>query len=277
MKKAIIVIIVAISMLSLFILTLVGSIEAYDAGFTQTDYNAIVTPTIDGQYAIGDEWGGSLATTFGTNGIFRNEWLMATNVYENLLIETADATNDAEDYWEICYDGNAGGGATPQTDDYRIVVTGHGATATVTWYQGTGTGWNAITTPPATSFTQAQSLSSSPRISEPHYILEMTVWKNSAELGGTFIIDQYFAMRVAYYDAHADGNGLQAWPPAPATRDAPDGWGYVTYVYGEQNPNPDVPEGFGVGVVLTSSSVAIVAGAVLLRKRPISQPIAKLS
>ncbi len=262
MKKASIVI---LCMLSLFMLILAGSVTAYDASYTLTDYMCSAAPTIDGQYATGEEWGASLATTFGTNGIFRNEWLMSSNVYENELIETSDATDDAEDYWEICYDGNADGGAAPQADDYRVVIAGHGASATVTWYKGSGTGWATTTAPSSASFTQAQSLSSSPRISVAHYILELSVNKQSTDLP----LGERFALRFAYNDAHTGGNGLQAWPPA-TNRDVPNGWGYMDYQMAV-NPNPDVPEAFGIGVVLALSSVAIVAGAVLLRKRPISQ------
>jgi len=267
MKKEIIV---AISMLSLFILTLAGSIEAYDASYTITDYMCSAPPTIDGQFTTDDEWIASAGVTFGTNGIFRNQWLFSTAPFENQLFETTDDTDDAEDYWEICYDGNADGGAAPQADDFRVVVQGHGATATVTWYKGSGTGWTETTAPAAASFVQAQSLSTSPLLSEPHYILEATINKMSTDIP----LSERFALRFAYYDAHADGNGLQAWPPT-ADKNVPNGWGYVDYQQAV-NPEPDIPEGFGVGVVLALSCLAVLSGAVLLRKQPIIQPTAAI-
>lgn len=264
--------IIVITMLSVFLLTLAGVVAAYDANYTITDYMCQAAPTIDGQYT-GDEWIPSKATTFGTNGVFRNMWFYTTGAFEHQLIEASDATDDAEDYWEICLDGSADGGAAPQVDDFRVVVKGHGTSATVTWYQGSGTGWNTIAGP-STAFSQAQSLSTSPSINATHYILELAIVKTSTELGGPQILGQYYALRFAYNDAHTGGNGLQVWPPS-SNRDVPNGWGYVTY---EQNANPvpDVPEGFGIAVVLVLSSVAVVAGAVLLRKRPISKVAATL-
>ena len=108
-------------------------------------------PTIDGQYAADADWIESGSQAFGANGNFRDEWTMTPN-YVALMVETADATNNAGDYWVICYDSTAAGGATepnggaaPQTDDYKVVVTGHGASATVQWYRGTGTGWTPVT------------------------------------------------------------------------------------------------------------------------------------
>ena len=74
-----------------------------------------------------------------------------------------------------------------------------------------------------------------------------------------------WAQYVAYYDAHDGGNGLQQWPPTPASANVPDGWGYITYAQ-EPNPIPNIPEGIGIVVVLSVSSVAI-AGGLLLRKR----------
>jgi len=258
--------IIVITMLSVLTLTLAGTITAYDDSYTIIDYMCSAPPVIDGQFTSDDEWIASAGVPFGANGIFRNQWLFSTSVFENQLIETADDTNDAGDYWEICYDGNANGGAAPQADDFRVVVQGHGEAATVTWYQGSGSGWTEITGPSSASFSQAQSLSTSAVISEPHYILELTIDKQSTELGGAQILDQRYAIRFAYYDAHAGGHGLQVWPPE-SNRDAPNGWGYVDYLM-IVNPEPDIPEGFGVGVVIGLSCLAVVAGTVLLRKRP---------
>ncbi len=264
MKKGLIVV---YCMLSIFTLTLAGYVAAYDANFTHTDYMSSIMPTIDGTYVANDEWVASLAENFGTNGIFRDEWSMTAGTFENLLIETSDATNDAGDYWQICYDSSADGGAAPSaTDDFRVDITGHGASPNVTWYRGTGTGWTQVAGPAAGIFDCAQSLSSSPRISAQHYVLEMHVDKQDTTTFGIVIVGMNFVMRVAYFDAHAGGNGLQVWPPSSA-RDVPDGWGYVPYATAA-NPTPDVPESLGIGVVLAVSSVAVIAGAVLLRKKP---------
>jgi hypothetical protein len=40
-------------------------------------------------------------------------------------VDWHDTTNDAGDVWVICIDGSANGGATPQSDDVMIRITGH--------------------------------------------------------------------------------------------------------------------------------------------------------
>lgn len=265
--------------ISLFVLSLAGNAIAYNAAFTHILYQSDAAPTVDGTYAPGAEWLASGTQTFGTNGIFRDMWTMSPNL-ACLLIETADNTNDAGDYWVVCYDSTESGGATepdggtaPKTNDYKLVVTGHGASATVQWFKGTGTAWS---TTPATGvsaglLTQAQSLSVTPKIGTPHYVLELYIDKSDTSLG-TVPMGYTWANYIAYYDAHAGGYGLQQWPPAPASANVPDGWGFITYE-SAPNPTPDVPEGISIVAMLTVSSVAMV-GAVLLRKR---QKMANLS
>jgi hypothetical protein len=263
--------------LSLFVLSLVGNARAYNAAYTHTLYAASNPPTIDGTYAQGDEWVASGTQTFGTNGIFRDQWTMSPNL-ACLLIETADGTNDAGDYWVVCYDSTEtgtttepDGGPKPTAFDYKLVVTGHGATAAVQWYKGTGTGWTSAGSATG-GLTQAQTLSPyTPKIGTPHYVLELAIDKADTSLGSV-PMGYNWANYIAYYDAHDGGYGLQQWPPAPASADVPDSWGYITYDMAA-NPTPDVPESISIIAMLAVSSVA-VAGVVLLRKR---QRIANLS
>ncbi len=271
-------------MLSLFMLSLAGKAIAYNAAYSHTNYLSSTVPTIDGTYAQGDDWIASGTQTFGTNGIFRDEWTFSPVAY-CMFIETTDATNDAGDYWQVTFDSTADGGATepnggaaPQTDDYMVKVTGHGVTATCQWYKGNGTGWVPVASPSAGNFQWAQALASSPKIGAAHYGLEMFIEKTNTDLG-TVIMGYDWASYVAYYDAHAGGNGLQSWPPASATPpgspNVPDSWGYVPYAF-EANPTPDVPENIGIFVALVVSSVAIV-GAVLLGKRQRTAKLATVS
>ncbi len=259
--------------LSLLMMAVAGNALGYNAAYTHSNYMSSTVPTFNGQYAIGDEWVASATQAFGTNGWFRDEWTM-TPTMACILIETTDNTDDAGDYWVVCFDSTAAGvetppngGAAPQTDDYKVVVTGH--PGTVQWYKGTGTGWTPITGLSATNFQWGTSLSSSPKIGTPHYILEMGIEKTNTELG-TVPMGYNWAQYVAYYDAHAGGNGLQSWPPASATPpgspDVPDSWGYIGYVFAAADA-PDWPEGIGFGVMVLMSSVAIVAGTVYIRKR----------
>ncbi len=261
-----------VCLLSVFIVAIAGSASAYNAAYEATCYSG-ASPTIDGQYVVGDEWGSSLGVDFGTNGVWRSQWCMAPAVYASFLIETADATNDAGDYWVICFDStDAGsttppdGGSVPQTNDYKLVVTGHDS-PTVQWYVGDGTQWVTKATPGSFAdpaiFDQAQSLSTSPKIATAHYIWEMHIDKTNTDLGTT-PMGYNWAQYVGYYDATTDT--LQSWPPTPAADTNPDSWGYVPYS-SDPNPTPDVPENFGFIAVAMLSCFAVVAGTVIYRKR----------
>jgi len=154
-------------------------------------------------------------------------------VTQTILIEILnDNTNDAEDYWQICFDGNADGGTAPQIDDLRIDIVGH---STVTWYKGTGTGWTAIATPSATQFQWKDSISASPVSSTPHWILELMIEKTSVG-----VVAQFWA-RIAVYDASNSEAGVQAWPPT--SRDVPADWGDFLYdsnaIPSGLNPTPE--------------------------------------
>jgi hypothetical protein len=262
-----------ICLLSVLVMALAGTAVAYNSSFTATCYAQDPAPTINGQYTA-SEWAAGATTAFGTNGVFRTCWTMSPTTYASVLIETWDTTNDAGDYFEITFDSTAAGGTTepnggtaPQTDDFKIVVTGHDTPA-LQFYKGTGTAWTAIPTPAAFTdaavFQQAQSLSASPMYATPHYIWEMHIDKvNTAGLGMA-MMGYNWAQYVAYYDAHAGGYGLQSWPPSPAADTNPNSWGYVPYSMDA------APEGFSFGILLALSSVAVVAGAVLLRKRSVT-------
>ena len=271
--------IVIFCLLLLFVLVFAGNARAYNADYTHTNYySGEIKPTIDGTYIVDDEWISSATQTFGANGIFIDEWCIPEGfggpTWACLLIETADATDDAEDQWVICFDSTDEGGETdpdggtaPQTNDYKVVITGHGATATVQWYKGTGTGWDPATTPAETVFQQAQSLTATPMIDTPHYVLELCIEKQDTDTFGTVIMGYNWGQFVSYYDE--DTGETQQWPPADATPagspDVPDNWGYIAYAF-EANPEPSIPENVGFVVMLAVSSVAATA-AVFLRKR----------
>ncbi len=256
--------------ISLLVLSLAGTALAYNASITHTLYQSSAPPTIDGTYAQGEEWVASGTQTFGANGIFRDMWTMSPN-YACLLIETADGTNDPGDKWTICYDSTESGtttepdgGPNPTAFDYKLEVTGHGATATYLWYKGTGTTWTSVT-PGGALYSAAQSLAPyTPKIGTPHYVLELYIDKADTSLGSV-PMGYTWAQFVSYYDAHDGGLGLQQWPPAPASANVPDGWGYIQYE-SAANPTPDVPEGISMIAMLAVSSVA-AAGIIFLRTR----------
>ncbi len=257
-------------MLSLFMLALAGNVAAYKEGYSHTVYAYQNAVTIDGTWTSTTEWEDGNPTTFGT-AVFRDKWQQTSTdpviVYQYAIMESSDITDDSGDYWQICLDGSADGGAAPQTDDFKIEIRGHGNAAVATWFKGTGTNWASITPPSATTFQFSESLSASPTNSTAHYILEMKLQKTSTELGGAQIISATFCMRAAYNDANAGGSGLQAWPPTSA--DVPNDYGNMPY------DSTVYPESLSIILVLALSSVAVIAGSVLLRKRSIANSAIK--
>lgn len=258
------------STLALCTLLLAGNVFAYNSAYQHTDYNGSAMPTLDGKYTTDDEYSMGASLGFGTNAVFRDFWASSGNVFENFILETMDTTNDAGDFYEICYDSGADGGAQPNTDDFKIVVTGHGASATAQWYRGTGTGWTTTTGPTAAFFDFKESLATSPTSTTPHYMVEAKVDKQDTTAFGIVVLGMNFAMKLSYSDAATGGNGVQSWPPA-ASSDNPDTWGYVPY---SMDP---VPESLSLAVVLSLSTVAIVSGVILSRKRPKMANMMKLN
>lgn len=254
--------IATLCILSLLAIAFAAKAAAYDPSFTHTDYQGTTAPTIDGQYTTGTEYSEAAAIGFGTDAVYRAFWVIVTNVQEFMIIETMDTTNDASDYYVICYDSAADGLTAPQTDDFKIVITGHGTSATQQWYQGTGTGWSSVAAPATAVFDFKESLATSPTSTTPHYMVEMTVDKQDTATFGISIIGMNYAMRVSYNDTHTGSGTVQAWPPSPATDDNPDSWGYMP----ADISGGTVPEGFSIGIIVVLSSIAIVTGSVLLRK-----------
>jgi hypothetical protein len=265
----------AFCMLSLLVLSLAGTALAYNDAFVHSLYQGDASPTVDGTYSPNGEWDPSGTEAFGTDGIFRDYWVMDPNLL-CLLIETGDTTNDAGDYWIVCWDstdeGGANepdGGAAPKTNDYQLKVTGHGPSATVEWLQGTGSAWGTTPlTAPEGVHQIANSMSVTPKIGTLHAVLEMAISKMDATFGAP-LMGYTWATYIAYYDASTATT--QSWPPAPASATNPDSWGYVQYEM-EPNPEPDIPEGIGLAVMLSVSAI-VVAAAVLFRKRQNIKPL----
>jgi hypothetical protein len=249
---------IIVCLFALSILALANIVSASNTSYTQTDYNGSTMPTLDGRYTTSDEYSAGAALGFGTNAVFRDFWASSGNVFENLIFETMDTTNNAGDQYVICYDSNNDGGTAPQTDDFKIVITGHGTSATAAWYRGTGSAWTAVTGPAASAFDFKESLATSPTSSTPHYMVEAKIDKQDTAAFGITVLGMNFAMKLNYTDAGTSTS--QSWPPAPASNDVPNSWGYVPY---SMDP---VPESLNVGVVLALSSVAVIAGVIIVRK-----------
>jgi hypothetical protein len=208
----------------------IGTVLPAAPGYSHTVYPQQNVVTFDGKWTSDQEWIDGFQTNITANSVFRDKYYV-TGSDENLtctqtiLIEILnDNTNDAEDYWQICFDGGGTtmggptGGTAPQPTDVRIDIVGH---STVTWYNGTGTGWTTMDEPEGAQFQWKDSISTSSTSDTPHWICELVIEKVALGIGPTFW------GRIAVYDASNSAAGVQAWPPT--SRDIPDDWGDFPY------------------------------------------------
>jgi len=238
----------------MLLLVSVGAINCVRAqGAERTSWSTQLEPTIDGAWTSEDEWTDGEITMIGEDVAFRSTWDMGDFVMTRWVVEFfSDTTDDAEDYWQFCVDGDQSGGATPQELDYKFEITGH---TDLVWYQGDGTSWTEESLD-ETEIEWANSLSDSPTNSTAHWILEFQIPKD----GGTVQLGVTWNLRVGVYDASNAGAGVLAWP-LDSDADVPDGWGFENY----QMAN--IPESLSLGVVVLLSSVAVIVATVVFRKR----------
>ena len=254
-------VLVALSIIVLCGLTLpTALVYAYYSGYETTNFQAKETPVEDGSWTTDNEWDDAmtppnLLATFH----WRQKWTWPENIIEHFLIEFfTDNTNDTGDYFQLCIDNNANGGTAPQPDDIRIDWVGHDV-AGLTVYQGNGTGWVEFT-----DFTWdvdiyiADSISSSPLNSTPHWIIELRMDRSKSEFDVSGAGYSPW-IRLAVYDESNSEAGVQAWPPT--SRDVPDDWGLET------GTTENIPESLTIVTVVLLSSVAIVVSCHFLRRR----------
>ncbi|MGB9842656.1 MAG: hypothetical protein ACPLKZ_08115, partial [Candidatus Bathyarchaeales archaeon] len=98
------------------LLLIISVVNAAEPGYTRTDYNPEVTPTIDGKWTTNNEWTlNGEVTTIGTGAAFRSVWILESMTPDIIVTDTflveffADTTNDAGDYWQLCIDGDQSG------------------------------------------------------------------------------------------------------------------------------------------------------------------------
>ena len=215
-----------------------ATVLATEPGYTRLEYSTVVEPTIDGEWTSADEWTDAGPTDIDSNVYFRSTFTMVSmdpiTVNSNFIVEILnDDTNDAGDYLQICIDGLLNGGSAPQTDDFKIEVTGHGSP---TVYQGDGSGWTVVT-PEAGDLVFAESLTDSPMSSASHWIAEVTISKSS----GVIQMAEQWGLLIEVYDETNDIT--EAWPPTDS--DVPDTWGlndYTMDAYTGGEPEPEEPE-----------------------------------
>jgi hypothetical protein len=261
MKKKVVVAFCILTLCLLSCLAIAKPANAQQAGYSHMCYPLQNAVTIDGKWTTTSEWTDGLPTTFGSNGVFRDKYDFSgyPTVYEDIIIETMDNTNDTGDFIMVCFDGGATAESAPSATDFAINFTGN---SQCTWYQGTGTAWKQIASPSSSDLKWAESYSSSPTYSTSHLILEMQLTKTATDLGGSQILGPEFWMLIETYDAHSGGYGLQSWPPVPpSSATNPSSFGDIPY------SSTAIPESMNIGVVVLLSAVAVTAGSVLIRKR----------
>lgn len=261
MKRSILVALSVIMLCALLSMPTAPVKAFYDA-YQNVNYVAIDTPVDDGSWTTPTEWTdaaepSNLSDTF----IWREKWTQPSDIIQHFLIEFfTDNTNDTGDYFQICYDRDADGGATPQDDDVRIDYVGHSGSSGLTVYQGNGTGWVVLGGLSwDTDIYVSESLSDSPLNGSTHWIIEL--WINKSNPAFDISNSGYQpGLRVAVYDASNDAAGVQAWPPT--SQDVPDDWGL------EYGNTSSIPEAFTIAAVVLLSSVAVAVSFYFLRKHP---------
>ena len=262
MKKEILIALGVIAVCSLF---LVGIVSAAKAGYGFGMFQGADITAWDGAVS-GTEWDDSFKDWLydgwtKTTSLFRCKWGMTPAICENWLMEfLGDTTNDAGDWWEICADATASGGATPQADDFK--VNWSAAQGTKVW-QGTGSTWTAFTAATVGSAGDVYagtSISASPASATPHRIVEIYLNKGVTG-GGVLAMGLSLNERLAIYNA-ATGQTVM-WPPY-SSADNPDTYGAGT----TDIAGGTIPEGLTIGVMMLLSSVAVVVSVRYFRKQP---------
>jgi hypothetical protein len=250
---------VAFSVLILCCLLLLnmGMVKASQAGYAVSEAYDTVAVTLNGNWATG-EWEDSWIEYMDASAARERFCYKASSALAyapEILIDSADTTNDTGDIWQICIGVPVDTGGVPTSGQNKIEIVGH---KTLTVYQGNGTGWQAMAT---SSVTWANSLTiHAAPFNYTHWCVEMIIDKstlNQAWNGAPPI-----GLRVAFYDASKQS--WIAWPPQ-SNPDIPGGWGLIT------GGNPSIPESLSFGVVVVTSSVAVAVSFFCLRKRPKTQ------
>jgi hypothetical protein len=260
LKRAGLTVFYVLVLCSLLLMVKVGTVRSSEPGYSFEEWKSIWVPTIDGTWTSADEWRDGLLMQIGFATTFQTTVTIFSysTIYEEFLVEIySDNTTDAGDYWQFCFDTANNSSPAPDTDDYRFDIVGH---TTLVAYQGNGTGWTQLDSPPLV-ITWANSINRSlltPFYNDPHWILEFRVAKTNDPIP----INPPLGLRVAVYDASNAEQGVLAWPPT--SQDDPSRWGLISGFAGEWG----IPEGLTLGPVVLLSTAAVMVGSYFMRKRP---------
>jgi hypothetical protein len=233
-----------------------GMVQASEAGYEVSEAYDTAAVTLDGNWAHG-EWEDGWIEYMDASAADERFVYKASDALDyapEILIESADATNDTGDIWQVCIGvPETTTGGVPQSGQNKIEIVGH---KTLTVYQGNGAGWTNIEGL-ETSVVWANDLTiHDVPFNYTHWCLELTIDK--ATITGEWNAPP-IGLRVAFYDETEDL--WVAWPPQ-SDPNIPGGWGLIT------SSSPSIPESLSLGVVVVTSSVAVVVSFYFMRKKP---------
>lgn len=257
MKKKILAI---LAVIAIFSMCFAGTVSAAKEGYGFTIGPGTVAATIDGTVGAG-EWDTDSYKDFLYNGwtmgpsFFRDKWGTTPAICEVWLMEfLGDTTNDAGDWWEICVDTTATGGATPQAADFKV---NWSAAQGVKVWAGTGTSWAVSAAVVGTDVVASTSISASPASATPHRIVEIYLDKG-VSAANALAMGLSNNARIAVHDA---GTGQTVmWPPYSSANE-PNTYGTGTTVFGDS-----IPEGLTIGVMLSLSTIAAIVSTRYFKK-----------
>jgi hypothetical protein len=245
MKKRIATAFCTLTLCSLLLIT-VGTAMAAEPGYERTSYLTQVTPTIDGVWTSPDEWTDGNQTWIGTDVVFTST--LDSDTTRWIIEFLTDTTDDPDDYLLFCIYTRASFG-------YRFKITGH---TNIEWYIGDQSGggnWIVTDVIPENEIEWANSLSTSPTSSTPHWILEFQKKKTDGQIQ----IPEVWDFLIQVYDASNPGAGTPSWPPTNPN---------YTVDYGVENYSPEpIPEGLTFGIMALLSTVSVLIGYRYLVKR----------
>jgi|WetSurMetagenome_2_1015567.scaffolds.fasta_scaffold21923_2 hypothetical protein len=240
-------------------LMLTGIVCAGNSAYSISEYWLANPTVIDGKWTTTNEWTdtGHTFMTGNATGKFAYKADINSGTYATIFIieMLGDNTNNTGDYVQLCLDNDNTATTAPTSTCYMVQIDGN---RNLTLYQGTGSGWTAVS---RSELTWAETLGTSMWSSTPHWIIEI---QDSSKIDGIIQTGQPpNGLRVAAYDA--SNTQFAAWAPN-SNANVPSTWGVIA------DYQSTIPEGLSagttVGLILLLASAVTLATFIHLRRRP---------
>jgi hypothetical protein len=215
---------------------------AAEPGYERFSHPTQMIPTIDGMWTSPDEWTDGEVTWIGTDVAFRST--LDSGMTRWIVEFFSDTTNNPGDYWIFCIDGSQGSSGVFR----KFEIRGH---TTIIWYLKATGDWTEVSVGES-DIQWANSLSTSPTNSTPHWILEFQLNKNSQ-----IQIHDVWNFFLGAFDA--SNSKFYAWPPTDP--DVPEEWGIENY------STEPIPEGSTFILMALLSTVSVLVGYKYFVKR----------